>query len=93
MARRYYGCVKESLAEYSSGEDNPGAKIALEIVSRISPHKVRDWQGNSDAINKMRGEIDDILFEITEERNLSLSVETFDAIIDQCIEIAIANEG
>ncbi len=93
MARRYYGCVKESLAEYSVKDANLGAKIALEIVSRIAPHKVRDWQGNQDAINKMRGEIDDILFEIAEERNLSLSMEVFDAIIDQCIEIAIANES
>ena len=40
----------------------------------------------------MRGEIDDILFEIEEKRGLSLSLDDHDAIIDRCIEVAISNE-
>nr|MBC8394750.1 DUF3387 domain-containing protein [Deltaproteobacteria bacterium] len=92
MARRYFGCVREPLAVYAAGNDKPGADIALQIVGRIALHKIRDWRTNQDAINKMRGEIDDILFEVAEEHGLKLSLDEQDAIIDRCIEVAIANE-
>jgi type I restriction enzyme R subunit len=92
MERRYYGCVKEPLVEYGFKDDKPGTEIALRIVERIAPHKIRDWRTNQDALNRMRGEIDDILFEVVEEYNLELSLEEQDAVIDRCIEVAIANE-
>ena len=92
MARRYFGCVREPLAEYATGSDKPGTEIALQIVQRIARHKIRDWRTNHDAINKMRGEIDDILFEVADEEGLQLSLHDHDAIIDRCIEVAIANE-
>ena len=40
----------------------------------------------------MRGEIDDILFETAEAHDFELSLDDHDAIIDRCIEVAIANE-
>ncbi len=92
MARRYYGCVQESVAQYGLGNDRAGSEIALKVVDRIGKHKIRDWRTNADAINKMRGEIDDILFEVAGEQGVSLSLEGHDAIIDRCIEVAIANE-
>ncbi|MDY6986900.1 MAG: HsdR family type I site-specific deoxyribonuclease [Thermodesulfobacteriota bacterium] len=92
MARRYYGCVSEPLAQYGSGNEKPGTQIALRIVERIGPHKIIDWRTNPDAINKMRGEIDDILFEVAAKQGLTLSLDDHDAIIDRCIEVAIANE-
>ncbi len=92
MARRYFGCVREPLAEYSVENDKPKTDIALRIVDRIGKHKIRDWSTNQDAINRMRGEIDDILFEVVEEYGLTIPLEQFDAIIDRCIEVAIANE-
>ncbi|MDD5207341.1 MAG: DUF3387 domain-containing protein [Desulfobacterales bacterium] len=93
MARRYFGCVREPLAEYKLRDDKPGAEIALRFAGRIARHKIRDWQTNLDAINQMRGEIDDILFEVAEEQGLKFSLEDQDAIIDRCIEAAIANES
>ena len=92
MARRYYGQVRERLATYGDNNVKTGAEIALEIVERIDRHKIRDWQTNPDAINRMRGEIDDILFDIEEKQDLNLSLDDHDAIIDRCIEVAIANE-
>jgi len=92
MARRYYGCIQDPMAEYAVQDDNPGTEIALRVVNRIVRHKIRDWRTNEDAINKMRGEIDDILFEVAEEHGLELSLDDHDAIIDRCIEVAIANE-
>ena len=92
MARRYYGCVQDPMANYAVKDDKPWAEIALLIVERIAKHKIRDWRTNTDAINKIRGEIDDILFEVAKEHGLELSMDDHDAIIDRCIEVAIANE-
>ena len=92
MARRYYGQVCERIAEYGTYNEKAGAEIAIGIVDRIARHKIRDWRTNPDAVNRMRGEIDDILFEIEEKRSLNLSLDDHDAIIDRCIEVTIANE-
>jgi type I restriction enzyme R subunit len=92
MARRYFGQVRERITAYGTYNENTGAEIAIEIVDRIARHKIRDWRTNPDAVNRMRGEIDDILFEIEEKRGLSLSLDDHDAIIDRCIEVAIAHE-
>ena len=92
MARRYFGCVREPLAEYAPDNDKAGAEIALQIVERVAQHKIRDWRANQDAINRIRGEIDDILFDVAREHSLELSLDAHDAIIDRCIEVAIANE-
>jgi type I restriction enzyme R subunit len=92
MARRYYGQVCERISVYGTYNENTGAEIAIEIVDRIARHKIRDWRTNSDAINRMRGEIDDILFDIEKKRGLELSMDDHDAIIDRCIEVAIATE-
>ena len=92
MARRYFGQVRERIAAYGTYSEKTGAEIAIEIVGRIAKHKIRDWRTNPDAVNRMRGEIDDILFDIEEKRGLSLSMDDHDVIIDRCIEVAIANE-
>ncbi|CAB1060525.1 Type I restriction-modification system, restriction subunit R (EC [Olavius sp. associated proteobacterium Delta 1] len=91
MARRYFGQVRERISTYGTYNENTGAEIAIEIVDRIAKHKIRDWRTNPDAINKMRGEIDDILFDIEKKRGLDLSLDDHDAIIERCIEVSIAN--
>lgn len=92
MARRFFGCVCESLAEYGSKTQKPGVDIALLIGERIGRHKIRDWRTNQDTINRMRGEIDDVLFEVVKEYGLNIPLDQHDTIIDRCIEVAIANE-
>ncbi len=92
MARRYYGCLCEPLVAYGVAPEEPLAKIALQIAERLDKHKIRDWRTNQDAINRMRGEIDDVLFDIAAEYELKLSLREHDSIIDRCIEVAIANE-
>jgi type I restriction enzyme R subunit len=92
MARRYYGCICETMPAYGPVDPKPGAKIAMLITERLRDHKIRDWRANPDVINRMRGEIDDILFDVAEEAGIDLSLEDQDAIIDRCIEVTIANE-
>jgi len=92
MARRFFGCVREDVAKYSTGNQDPAARIALAVVDRIRKHKIRDWRDNQDALNRMRGEIDDIFFQVCEEMGIQLPLETQDKLIDACIEVARANE-
>ena len=92
MARRYYGCVCESLPSYGSVDPGLAARIAMRISECLPRHKIRDWRTDPDAINRMRGEIDDILFDAAEELGIDISLEEQDAIIDRCIQVAVANE-
>ncbi|MEM9158424.1 MAG: HsdR family type I site-specific deoxyribonuclease [Verrucomicrobiota bacterium] len=91
MARRYFGVVEEDISPYNA-KGNAAVKIALEIQKRIGSHKIRDWRDNQDALNAMREEIDGIFFEVIEELGLEIPLDAQDALIDKCIEIAIANE-
>jgi len=91
MARRYYGTVQDEIAPYITAKPDAGATIALEVVRRLEPHKVRDWTNNPDALNAMRREIDDIFFDVAEEFGLEFPLELQDQLIDKCLEIAIAN--
>jgi len=92
MARRFYGCVGEDVARYTAGDVKPATEIALAIVERIGKHKIRDWRDNPDALNRMRNEIDDVFFEICGEFGVEIPLEAQDKLIDECIEIARANE-
>ena len=58
----------------------------------IKPFKIRDWRDNIDVLNCMRGEIDDLFFETASELGFEIPLELQDKLIDECIEIAIANE-
>ena len=40
----------------------------------------------------MRNEIDDVFFEVIEDLGMEIPLEAQDKLIDQCIEITIANE-
>ena len=90
MARRYYGVVREAVVKYEV-EPKGLARIAREIQVRLSAHKIRDFRDNQDALNRMRQEIDDVFFEAKDE-GLEIPLEVQDKLIDQCIEITIANE-
>jgi type I restriction enzyme R subunit len=92
MARRYFGCVREDITAYTTGDPAPASKIALAIVDRIRQHKIRDWRENQDALNLMRGEIDDIFFEVCKTSGITIPLERQDKLIDTCIEVARAND-
>ena len=92
MARRYYGNIQEPLVPYFSGREDELATVATAIVERIDHLKIRDWRENIDVLNRMRGEIDDLFFESASELGFEIPLELQDKLIDECIEIAIANE-
>jgi type I restriction enzyme R subunit len=89
MTQRFYDCVRQSIPSYRSDHDKIHTRIAVQIKRRLAPYKIRDWRQNPDIINRMRGEIDEILFDAAKRYGIELSLQAQDGIIDDCIGAAI----
>ncbi|MBI4625292.1 MAG: type I restriction endonuclease subunit R, partial [Verrucomicrobia bacterium] len=64
------------------------AEVACEIEAIIRRHAVVRWRDNADAQNRMRNELDDLLFNLQREKGLKLSFPQMDAIIESILRIA-----
>lgn len=65
------------------------AEAACLIEDIICKHAVVRWRENVDAQNRMRNELDDFLFGLQKERDITLSFTQMDAIIEAVIRIAM----
>ncbi len=91
VAKAYYGSVKETLARCSKGDDafeDRLADAALGIDEIIERNRIVNWINDGDAQNRMRTEIEDLLFEFKENNGLDITFEDMDEIMDQCLDIA-----
>ncbi|NOT78912.1 MAG: type I restriction endonuclease subunit R [Bacteriovoracaceae bacterium] len=84
-AKAYYGVLKEYL---SIDDESVLADYALKIFEVIERHKIRDWVNNRDVQNKMSVEIDDLLYALKGNYNLSITSEQMDEIIETLLMIA-----
>jgi len=75
-----YGNIKSGLEKIVS--------IALDIEGIIAKCKIRDWANNEDIINKMQNEIDDYLYDARENKNITLTTDDMDIIMERTIGIA-----
>jgi len=90
VGKAYFGIVNEALKaeETTSNQKESYAKLALEIERIIDRNRIVNWEENNDIQNRMRNEIEDILFDWKEQEGLLLSFEQIDQILDQCIDVA-----
>lgn len=91
VAPAYFGEVREVLANYSvDGFDavECSADAALAIDRIVLERRCVDWTHNDDVQNRMKTEIEDLLFELKDKHNISLTLEDIDQILDRCIDIA-----
>ncbi len=87
----YYGIVNETMAKYgteNSSTTDAAEKISLVIDEIIKRLRIVNWSTNTDIQNQMRNKIDDIIFNIMNEHNITLTFEDIDSIMEQCIDIA-----
>lgn len=89
-APAYYGIVSETLSDYGTSDKRReiATKAAITIEKIIAQKKIRDWSRMEDVVKAMQNDIDDYLFDIRSELDLSLSTADMDAIIERCIAIA-----
>ena len=87
----YYGIVSETMAKYGKERNaatNAAEKISLVIDEIIKRLRIVNWSTNTDIQNQMRNKIEDIIFEIMREHNITLTFEDIDAIMEQCLDVA-----
>ena len=64
------------------------AEMSLRLEKIIREVAIVRWRDNPDVQNRMRNAMDDYLFQIKQERGISLTIEMMDAIIEDCLGIA-----
>lgn len=90
-AKALYGAVNELFAKMKTTPPNArkiAAEAALEIDRIIQACKVVDWISNLDVQNEMRNRIDDYLYELKKRREIDLSFDEMDFIIESSVNIA-----
>lgn len=91
VAPAYFGEVREVLETYKiDGFDavERSADAALAIDRIVLERRCVDWTHNEDVQNRMKTEIEDLLFDLKDEHNIPLTLEDIDQILDRCIDIA-----
>ena len=64
------------------------AEMSLRMEEIIRKEAVVRWRDNPDAQNRMRNQMDDFLFELQKTREITLSLEQMDSLIESCLNIA-----
>ena len=90
VAKAYFGIIQESMP---SGENDQEMKeaftdLALEIESIIDRNRIVNWVDNNDIHNRMRNEVEDLIFEWNEKVGIVISFDQIDRILEQCIDVA-----
>jgi type I restriction enzyme R subunit len=91
VAKAFYGVVLESVAQ-ALGDQERAKKVSTDAAIRIdeiiSRHRIVNWATNPDVQNRMKTEIEDLLFDLKKTNGLSLAFDDIDRIMEQCIDIA-----
>lgn len=89
--------AEEEAAEYRLGKTSNSltpdmakslGTLACDIETIIRKHAVVRWRENTDAQNRMRNELDDLLFELKGNSDTDLDLDKIDTIIESIIQIA-----
>jgi len=91
-AKAYYGIIKEIFSKVDTQiekQEDFFADIALQIDSVILKNSIVNWINNNDVKNRMRNEIEDILFDLKKQADILLSLDEIDSIIEQCLHVAM----
>ncbi len=88
VAAAYFRSIKN----FSGDSDaEKTAELCLKIDEVINRLRIVNWYYNEPQKNKMRNELDDLLFEALDD-GLSVDVDQFDEIMDRCLAIAQSRE-
>ncbi|MCH7574677.1 MAG: type I restriction endonuclease subunit R [Candidatus Marinimicrobia bacterium] len=94
-ARAFYHVVSEPVTKYIGENDkghNLAADIGIQISKIINKHRVVDWVNSLDTQNRIRNDLDDYLFDLREQTDLSLENDEIDEILEGVLDIARRRE-
>ena len=92
VAKAFFGVLQEALAPHN-GEPADGREIStaasLAIDDIVQDHRIVQWTRNADVQNRLKGAVEDYLFELMEREQLELSFEEIDGILESVLDIAL----
>ncbi|TVR19999.1 MAG: DUF3387 domain-containing protein [Anaerolineaceae bacterium] len=88
-APAYFGLLRSALG----GNGVNVVPLAIQIEQTIEAHKVTDWATNLDVQKRIRLQLDDMLFELERQHDLTISEEELDMLIESVLEVAKVRDG
>ncbi len=91
VAKAYFGSLRETLERFDKGDDGFEAglaDLALGIDKIIEQNRIVNWASDIDIQNRMKNEIEDLLFDFKDQTGFEITFDDMDAIMEQCLDIA-----
>ncbi len=91
VAKAYFGSLRETLEQFDKGDDGFEAglaDLALGIDKIIEQNRIVNWASDIDIQNRMKNEIEDLLFDFKDQTGFEITFDDMDAIMEQCLDIA-----
>ena len=91
VAKAFFGVLQEVFAaDTNHAVDIRGISTTASLVidDILQEHRIVNWISNTDVQNRMKGAIEDCLFEFMEREKLKLSFEEIDRILESVLDIA-----
>jgi type I restriction enzyme R subunit len=87
VAKAYFGVLKEVLSAFEI-QDQDFAQVALDIDTTVDALRIVNWSQDQDVQNRMRIDIEDLLFEFKTRSQQDFGFDEIDTLIEQCLDIA-----
>ena len=88
-AQAFYGVIASILFAKYKIETEVVADIAFSITSIVRRHDKVDWKNNTDVHNRIRQDIDDLFYEIENNRGIAVEFDDIDKISESVLNVAI----
>lgn len=88
-AQAFYGVIASILFAKYKIETEVVADIAFSITSIVRRHDKVDWKNNTDVHNRIRQDIDDLFYEIENNRGFAVEFDDIDKISESVLNVAI----
>lgn len=88
-AQAFYGVIVSILFAKYKIETEAVADIAFSITSIVRKHDKVDWKNNTDVHNRIRQDIDDLFYEIENNRGFAVEFDDIDKISESVLNVAI----
>ena len=91
VAKAFFGVLQETFAAHANRSVEArdiSTTACLGIDDIVQAHRIVNWTRNTDVQNRMKGAIEDYLFELMEQEKQELSFDGIDRILESVLDIA-----
>ena len=93
VAKAFFGVLQEVFAGHATAGFDPrvsstAASLAIDAI--IQKNRIVHWTKNTDVQNRMKGAIEDYLFDLKDQQGIDLTFAEIDRILEMLLDIARA---